>query len=47
MSQYQGKAVSAVRDAKAGDPSFDAAKDQVIITQDGSEKTVLRSDVTA
>lgn len=43
---YQGKPVTNVRDAKEGDPSFDAAKDQVIVRNaDGTESTVLRSDV--
>lgn len=47
MSKYHGKPVTLVRDAKQGDPSFDAAKDQVIIKNaDGTQSTVLRSDVT-
>jgi len=47
MSKYQGKVVTVVRDAKQGDPSFDANKDQVIVKNaDGSQSTVLRSDVT-
>ena len=48
MAHYQGKPVTAVRDAKQGDPGFDATKDQVIIKNaDGTQSTVLRSDVTA
>lgn len=43
---YQGKTVTVVRDAKEGDPNFDQSKDQVIIrNEDGTEQTVLRSDV--
>ena len=43
---YQGKPVTVVRDAKAGDPSFDDAKDQIIVRNaDGTQQTVLRSDV--
>ena len=46
MSTYQGKTVTILRDAKQGDPSFDASKDQVIIRDaNGNEQTVLRSDV--
>lgn len=47
MSQYQGKPVTIVRDVKKGDAGFDANKDQVVIKlEDGTEKTVLRADVT-
>lgn len=47
MQQYQGKPVTVVRDAQQGDTGFDSAKDQVLIrTADGTEKAVLRSDVT-
>jgi hypothetical protein len=46
MSTYQGKPVTVVRDAKAGDPAFDASKDQVIVTNaNGTQSTVLRTDV--
>lgn len=43
--QYQGKTVTVVRDAKQGDPNFDATKGpQAIVTNaDGSQSTVLRS----
>ena len=45
--QYQGKPVTVLRTAVKGDPNFDATKDQIIITNaDGSQSTVLRSDVT-
>lgn len=45
--QYQGKTVRTIRDAKQGDPGFVANTDQVVITlDDGSEKTVKRSEVT-
>lgn len=41
-----GKPVTNVRDAKEGDKDYDANKDQVVVTNaDGSESTVLRSDV--
>jgi hypothetical protein len=44
---YQGKPVTNVRTAHAGDPGFDASKDQVVIRcGDGSEKTVLRTEVS-
>ena len=48
-TKYQGKEVKSSRPAKQGDPGFDASKgEQVVITlQDGSEKTVLKSEVTA
>ena len=46
QKKYQGKPVTASRDAVAGDPGFDATKDQVVITVDGQPKTVLRSEVT-
>lgn len=45
--QYQGKNVRTVRDAKDGDKDFKAGQDQVVITlDDGTEKTVKRSEVT-
>ena len=48
MPKVNGQPVTVVRDAKQGDPSFDANKDQVIVKNaDGSQSTVLRSDVTA
>jgi hypothetical protein len=42
-----GKDVKVLRDAKAGDPNFDADKGPQVIVEnaDGSESTVLRSDV--
>lgn len=43
---YKGKPVTQVRDAKEGDPNYDATKDQVIIKNaDNSLSTVLRVDV--
>ena len=49
--QYQGKSVFVVRDARQGDPGFDASKDQIVIqnedkNEDGTEMVVLRSNVT-
>lgn len=45
--QYQGKNVRSVRDAKQGDKDFHEGGDQVVITmEDGTEKTVKRSEVT-
>jgi len=45
--QYQGKNVRNQRDAREGDPEFQEGADQVVITQqDGTEKTVKRSEVT-
>jgi hypothetical protein len=45
--QYQGKSVRTVRDAREGDTGFVKGTDQVTITlDDGSEKTVKRSEVT-
>lgn len=45
-STVNGKPVTDQRDAKQGDPHFDAKKDQVVVTyEDGSEATVLRTDV--
>lgn len=45
--QYQGKDVSVVRDARNGDPDYHPDKDQVVIRlEDGTVKTVARSDVT-
>jgi hypothetical protein len=48
MPMYQGKKVTDVRAAKAGDKNFDAAKgpQKVIKLQDGSEKTVPAAEVT-
>jgi hypothetical protein len=44
---YQGKNVKSVRDARDGDEGFVRGTDQVVITQeDGTEKTVKRSEVT-
>lgn len=44
---YQGKPVSVVRDARAGDVGFDATKDQVWVRNaDGSENVAPRKDVT-
>jgi hypothetical protein len=44
--QYQGKNVQ-VRDARNGDPGFQQGGDQVVVTlDDGTEKTVKRSEVT-
>ena len=45
---YQNRTVTLVRDAKQGDPSFDAslaAGSQVIITDNGAQKTVNKADV--
>jgi hypothetical protein len=43
---YQGSPATVLRDAKQGDPNFDASKDQVVIKDStGAEQTVLRSDV--
>jgi hypothetical protein len=45
--QFQGKPVSNVRDARQGDQGFQQGGDQVVITlQDGTQKTVKRSEVT-
>jgi hypothetical protein len=45
--QYQGRNINACRDAREGDPGFQKGGDQVVITQeDGTEKTVKRSEVT-
>jgi hypothetical protein len=45
--QYQGKPVSNVRDARQGDQGFQENSDQVVVTlQDGTTKTVKRSEVT-
>jgi hypothetical protein len=45
--QYQGKNVRSVRDARKGDQSFQEGQDQVVVTMDdGTEKTVKRSEVT-
>jgi hypothetical protein len=47
MSTYQGKPVTVVRDAKQGDPGWDATKDMVIIQIAGNtQSTVLRADVS-
>jgi hypothetical protein len=47
QSTYQGKNVR-VRDAREGDPGFvKGSADQVVVTlDDGTEKTVKRSEVT-
>jgi hypothetical protein len=46
QSTYQGKNVR-VRDAREGDPGFVKGTDQVVVTlDDGTEKTVKRSEVT-
>lgn len=45
-STVNGKPVTHVRDAKEGDPGYDDSKDQVVVRNaDGSESTVLRTDV--
>jgi hypothetical protein len=45
--QYQGKNIRTVRDAREGDPGFAKGTDQVVVTlEDGTEKTVKRSEVT-
>jgi hypothetical protein len=47
QSTYQGKNVH-VRDARKGDPGFQDGTDQVVVTlDDGTEKTVKRSEVTS
>jgi len=43
---YQGKTVSVVRNAVTTDTGYDKTKDQIIINDGTSEKTVLRSEVT-
>jgi hypothetical protein len=44
---YQGKPVRNVRDAREGDKEFKEGQDQVVVTMDdGTEKTVKRSEVT-
>lgn len=44
---YQGKTVTVVRDARAGDQGFDASKDQVWLRNaDGTENVAPRKDVT-
>lgn len=46
MKTYQGKNVTVVRDARAGDPDYAKGSDQVIVRlEDGTEKTVARADV--
>jgi len=45
--QYQGKTVTIVRDARAGDAGFDKTKNQVWIhNADGTENIALRAAVT-
>lgn len=45
--KYQNKNVKSIRDARDGDVGFQNGTDQVVITlDDGSEKTVKRSEVT-
>lgn len=45
--QYQGKNVRSVRAVRESDPGYVKNTDQVVITlDDGSEKTVKRSEVT-
>jgi hypothetical protein len=45
--QYQGKNVRNVREARDGDDGFVKGTDQVVVTlDDGTEKTVRRSEVT-
>jgi hypothetical protein len=45
--QYKGKNVHNVRDARYGDKDFQDGHDQVVVTlDDGTEKTVLRSEVS-
>jgi hypothetical protein len=45
--QYQGKNVRNVRDAQKSDQGFQEGQDQVVVTlDDGTEKTVKRSEVT-
>lgn len=47
MSQYKGKPVTILRDAKQGDQGYDQAKDQVVVrTADGNETVALRTEVT-
>jgi hypothetical protein len=46
--QYQGKNIRGQRPARDGDPGFQQGSDQVVITlDDGSEKTVKRSEVAS
>jgi hypothetical protein len=45
--QYQGKPVRNSRPAREGDDGFVKDTDQIVVTlDDGSEKTVNRSEVT-
>lgn len=48
QKQHQGKDVTVVRSARAGDPDFDANKtDQVVVRfEDGSVKTVSNGELT-
>lgn len=47
QQSYQGKSVRNVRDAQKGDQGFQEGQDQVVVTlDDGTEKTVKRSEVT-
>lgn len=45
-TKYQNRTVTVVRTLKQGDPGFDPNKDQVVINDGGTEKTVLRNEVT-
>ncbi len=47
MSQWKGQPIQSMRNAHQGDPGFDQSKgEQIVITlKDGTEKTVLRSEV--
>ena len=42
---FQGRDVTIVRSVNNGDHGWDANKDQVVINDGGTEKTVLRSEV--
>jgi hypothetical protein len=46
--KYQGKNCTIVRDAKEGDPGFDAAKGAQVWVRfdDGTEVCAMKSDVT-
>lgn len=48
MDMYQGKEVTVVRDATATDNGYDASKGKQVVLRgaDGSEKTVLASEIT-
>ena len=45
--QYQGRDVTKVRPAREGDKGYSKDGDQLVVTMDdGTEKTVKRSEVT-